>query len=74
MYVPISSLGYTVFGDSVEGNIIDSVSGGILRTIIELSFAVHLFFAFQIVLSPFLLEFEEMFKIPNSKNSKNVIF
>ena len=52
----------------MKSNIIESISKGPLRIIIECSFAIHLFFAFLIILSPFLLEFEEMFKIPNSKS------
>jgi len=61
----------------VKSNIIDGISKGPLQIIIECSFAIHLFFAFLIILSPFLLEFEEMFKIPNSKsiiyNDKSII-
>ena len=52
----------------MKSNIIDGISKGPLQIIIECSFAIHLFFAFPIILSPFLLEFEEMLKIPNSKS------
>ena len=52
----------------MKSNIIDGISKGPLQIIIEFSFAIHLFFAFLIILNPFLLEFEEMFKIPNSKS------
>ena len=66
LYLPVSVTGFTVYGSIVENNVLNSVTGGGLKTAISVCFAIHLFLAFLILLNPVAQEFESFVNIPQS--------
>lgn len=66
LYLPVSTVGYKVYGSGVEQNIIKSLTEAqsTLRIVIEVLLAIHLFFAFLIAINPTAQEIEEFFKVP----------
>ncbi|XP_013789686.2 amino acid transporter AVT1J-like [Limulus polyphemus] len=65
LYLPVASTGYAVYGSNVKSNILLSVTPGPIRTTIEVFLALHLFFAFLIVVNPTCQELEEMCHVPH---------
>lgn len=66
MYMPITIVGYAVYGSSVPSNILFTVEIKYLRTFIEASLAAHILLAFLLVINPVAQEAEEVLKIKAS--------
>ena len=67
IYLPISFSGFLIYGNEVNSNILQSIPLGGLRTSAEVFITFNLIFAFLIVLNPFSLDMELLFKIPHSE-------
>ena len=67
IYLPLSFPGFLIYGNEVNSNILQSIPLGGLRTSAEAFITFNVIFAFLIVLNPFSLDMELLFKIPHSK-------
>ncbi|KAG8184420.1 hypothetical protein JTE90_004590 [Oedothorax gibbosus] len=65
LYVPVAVLGYSVYGDKVESDVIDSLPHSTIKTIISVLLAFHMIFAFLLVINATSQEFEEFLNVPN---------
>ncbi|RWS11117.1 amino acid transporter ANT1-like protein [Dinothrombium tinctorium] len=72
LYIPIASVGYYVYGDLVEENVILTLEDGLNKTVIEILMASHLFFAFLLLANAPIQEIESWLKIPNGFNVKRL--
>lgn len=73
IYLPITVVGYYVYGDNLNVNVTLTISSGIKRTLAQALLAGHLFFSFILVVNPPMQELEEKFKIKNSKRIMNLL-
>ncbi|GBN38749.1 Amino acid transporter AVT1E [Araneus ventricosus] len=73
LYLPVAILGYATYGDQVQDDVIDSISGSTVKSIIQVLLALHMLFAFLLVINASSQEFEEFFKIPNKFGWKRVV-
>lgn len=73
LYMPITIVGYAVYGSSVPSNILFTVENNYLRMFIEASLAVHILLAFLLVLNPVAQEAEEVLKIEARFNYKRCL-
>lgn len=62
----MASIGYFVYGDSVNANILQSLPPGGLRVTVEILITGHLVLAFVILVNPMAQDLEEFLKIPQS--------
>lgn len=60
-------LGYSVYGDKVQSDVIDSLSPSTIKTVISVLLALHMIFAFLLVINATSQEFEEFLNVPNSR-------
>ena len=67
MYLPVAAVGYFVYGEHVNPNILQNLPHGVVRYFVETLITVHLLLAFVIVMNPLSQEFEELLKIPHSE-------
>ncbi|KAL1117319.1 hypothetical protein AAG570_004645 [Ranatra chinensis] len=65
LYVPVALIGYIVYGDDVNANVVLSLSRGPLVSLANLLMALHLVMAFLIVINPVALELENIFDVPH---------
>ncbi|GFY40902.1 amino acid transporter AVT1E [Trichonephila inaurata madagascariensis] len=72
LYLPVAILGYVVYGDKVQADIIDSISPSTIKSIIQVLLALHMLFAFLLVINASSQEFEEFFKVPSKFGWKRV--
>ncbi|GFR06532.1 amino acid transporter AVT1E [Trichonephila clavata] len=72
LYLPVAVLGYVVYGDKVQADIIDSISPSTIKSIIQVLLALHMLFAFLLVINASSQEFEEFFKVPNKFGWKRI--
>ena len=63
-YVPVSVIGYIVYGADVEDNILINLPQNWLRYSVEILITGHLAAAFTIVLNPIFQGFEDLVKAP----------
>ncbi|GIY12405.1 amino acid transporter AVT1E [Caerostris extrusa] len=63
LYLPVAVLGYVTYGDKVEEDVIDSITPSTIKSIIQILLALHMLFAFLLVINATSQEFEEFFKI-----------
>lgn len=68
LYLPVAVLGYSVYGDKVESDVIDSLPHSTIKTIISVLLAFHMIFAFLLVINATSQEFEEFLNVPNGKD------
>ena len=73
LYVPITVVGYAIYGSAVPANILFTVEIGYLRMFIQASLAAHILLAFLLVLNPVAQEAEDALKIEASFNYKRCI-
>ncbi|XP_071113717.1 uncharacterized protein [Haliotis cracherodii] len=73
MYLPVSTVGYFVYGKKLDPNVLQTVSSGPMLYVVEIVITIHLLCAFIIVLNPFSQELEEIFKIPNAFGIKRCL-
>lgn len=71
VYLPVTIGGYLVYGESVQTNVILSLTESPLIVVANILMAIHLVLAFLIVVNPVCQEIEESFKIPHGKNYQN---
>ena len=72
MYFPVSTAGYSVYGNQVQSNVLSSVSHGTMKTIVTILITLHLLFGFIIVINPFSQEVEHLLKIEERKYIDNI--
>lgn len=63
-YLPVSIIGYVVYGADVKDNILSSLPENFLRYSVEILITGHLAMAFTIVLNPIFQGFEELTRVP----------
>ncbi|UJR36334.1 hypothetical protein I4U23_029062 [Adineta vaga] len=63
-YLPVSIIGYVVYGADVKDNILTSLPENFLRYSVEILITGHLAMAFTIVLNPIFQGFEELTRVP----------
>ncbi|GBN01106.1 hypothetical protein AVEN_91218-1 [Araneus ventricosus] len=63
LYLPVSILGYVVYGDTLRADVLQSISPSVIKGAIQVLLALHMAFAFLLVINPASQEFEEFFKI-----------
>lgn len=68
MYIPVSAIGYGVYGDLVADNIFHSLSQGPLQVFATILITLHLIFAYVILQNPLSQVLEIPLKVPNSKH------
>jgi vesicular inhibitory amino acid transporter len=67
LYMPVSIVGFQVFGYKVKDNIIENLDENWLRTVSLVLITGHVLTAFNIILNPVFQGFEEIFKAPKSQ-------
>ncbi|XP_038066252.1 amino acid transporter AVT1J-like isoform X2 [Patiria miniata] len=72
-YLPVSVGGYVVYGDQLEPNILDTLTGGTITTIVIVMIMLHLTMGVIIVINPFCQEIEELLKIPLRFGWKRIV-
>ncbi|KFM73288.1 Proton-coupled amino acid transporter 3, partial [Stegodyphus mimosarum] len=65
LYLPVAVLGYSVYGKDLNPDIIQTLPDSTLRSAVEILLALHLFFAFLLVINTPAQEMEEFLKVPN---------
>ncbi|XP_018563277.1 amino acid transporter AVT1J-like [Anoplophora glabripennis] len=73
LYVPITVGGFFVYGEEVSANVTLSLSASLLVHIGNILMAIHLVFAFLIVMNPVCQDVEETFDIPKDFNWKRCL-
>ncbi|XP_054713396.1 uncharacterized protein LOC129222860 [Uloborus diversus] len=73
LYLPVAVMGYAVFGDNLKSDVIMSLPNSSIKSAIEVLLALHLFFAFLLVINAPAQEFEEFFKVPNKFGWQRVL-
>ncbi|CAF0903901.1 unnamed protein product [Rotaria sordida] len=63
-YLPVSIVGYVVYGSKVQDNILKNLPKNFLRYTVEILITGHLATAFTIVLNPIFQGFEELTHVP----------
>lgn len=63
-YLPVSIIGYSVYGSNVLDNILNNLPENALRYTVEILITGHLATAFTIVLNPIFQGFEELARVP----------
>ncbi|GFU34581.1 amino acid transporter ANTL2, partial [Nephila pilipes] len=71
--MPVAVLGYYVYGDSLLANVLDSVPYSITKSVISVMLALHMFFAFLLVINAPVQDLEEFLKIPKSFGWKRIL-
>ncbi|KAK9739118.1 Transmembrane amino acid transporter protein [Popillia japonica] len=73
LYLPIAITGFFVYGEDVLPNVAMSITHSTLVIFANMSMAIHLIFAFLIVINPVCQELEEIFRIPHHYNWKRCL-
>jgi vesicular inhibitory amino acid transporter len=63
-YLPVSIIGYIVYGSDVKDNILTNLPKNFFRYSVEILITGHLAMAFTIVLNPIFQGFEEFTRVP----------
>jgi len=63
-YLPVSIIGYIVYGSDVKDNILSNLPENFFRYSVEILITGHLAMAFTIVLNPIFQGFEEVTRVP----------
>ncbi|KAG8184418.1 hypothetical protein JTE90_004588 [Oedothorax gibbosus] len=72
LYLPVAVLGYYVYGDSLPPNVLDSLPDSVIKKIISVLLALHMFFAFLLVINATVQDLEEFLKVPKKFGWKRV--
>ncbi|KAI4470291.1 hypothetical protein MML48_1g04680 [Holotrichia oblita] len=73
LYLPIAMAGFFVYSEDVLPNVAMSITQTTLVIFANISMAIHLIFAFLIVINPVCQEMEEIFGIPHHYNWKRCL-
>lgn len=63
-YIPVSIVGYVIYGSTVEDNVLANLPENGLRYAVEILITGHLATAFTIVLNPIFQGFEDLARVP----------
>jgi vesicular inhibitory amino acid transporter len=63
-YLPVSIIGYSVYGKDVKDNILTNLPQNFLRYAVEILITGHLAMAFTIVLNPIFQGVEDLIRVP----------
>lgn len=74
MYTPVAAAGFFVYGGDVNANVVNTIGDGPLKVSVTVLIALHVFFAFIIVLNPVCQDIEDLLKIPEKFNWKRCVF
>jgi len=73
MYVPVASVGYSVYGINVKDNIFDSLSKGPLLITANILITIHLISAYIILQNPLSQFLEQPFGVKNELSVKRIL-
>ncbi|XP_035213521.1 amino acid transporter AVT1J-like isoform X1 [Stegodyphus dumicola] len=73
LYLPVAVLGYSVYGEDVKSSVIESLPDSNIKTAAEVLLAIHLTFAFLLVINTPAQEFEEFFNVPKAFGWKRCV-
>ncbi|GMS93148.1 hypothetical protein PENTCL1PPCAC_15323, partial [Pristionchus entomophagus] len=73
LYLPVSVLGYLVYGGSQGGTIITSLQLTWVQQTVNVLITVHVIFAQVLICSPLSLQIEELCRVPNQFGIRRVI-
>ncbi|GMT01170.1 hypothetical protein PENTCL1PPCAC_23344, partial [Pristionchus entomophagus] len=73
MYLPVSVLGYLVYGGSQGDTIITSLQLTWVQQTVNVLITIHVVFTQVIICSPLSLQFEELCRVPNQFGLRRVI-
>lgn len=73
LYIPITVGGFFVYGEEVNTNVTLSLSKSLFVNLGNILMAIHLVFAFLIVMNPVCQDVEEAFDIPKSNRANHLI-
>ncbi|GIX79464.1 aa_trans domain-containing protein [Caerostris extrusa] len=63
LYLPVAVLGYLVYGNTLVPNVLDALPYSIPKSVISIMLALHMFFAFLLVINAPVQDLEEFFKV-----------
>ncbi|GIY87877.1 hypothetical protein CDAR_499711 [Caerostris darwini] len=72
LYIPVAVLGYLVYGNTLAPNVVDALPYSIPKSVISVMLALHMFFAFLLVINAPVQDLEEFFKVPKSFGWKRI--
>lgn len=64
IYTPTASVGFFLLGNCIQDNIVDNLSAGPIKIVVQSVLLVHLLTAFPIVMNPPNLFFENAMGLP----------
>jgi vesicular inhibitory amino acid transporter len=64
MYLPTSTAGYFVYGNTINENILKTTTDSPITYVVQTLITLHLLFGFVIVINPFCQEIESKFGVP----------
>jgi len=73
IYLPVSVVGYHVFGNNVKSNVVRNITPSLIVTWIQIMIAIHVVCSYLILLNPVNLNVEEYLGIKHSFNLKRCI-
>ncbi|GFY40900.1 aa_trans domain-containing protein [Trichonephila inaurata madagascariensis] len=73
LYMPVAVLGYYVYGESLSANVLDSLPYSVTKSVISVMLALHMFFAFLLVINAPVQDLEEFLKVPKSFGWKRIL-
>lgn len=74
LYLPIAIAGYAVYGEAVSPNIVTSLTATPLTLVANVLMAIHLVFAFIIIINPVCQEIEQLYEVPRGNFYRNFRF
>eukprot|EP00094_Tigriopus_californicus_P008633 TCALIF_08321-PA protein Name:"Similar to AVT1 Vacuolar amino acid transporter 1 (Saccharomyces cerevisiae (strain ATCC 204508 / S288c))" AED:0.26 eAED:0.26 QI:61/1/0.6/1/0.75/0.8/5/0/401 len=74
IYTPTSAVGFFLLGNCVQDNIVDNLSAGPIKIVVQSVLLVHLLTAFPIVMNPPNLFFENAIGIPKEFGWQRCVF
>ncbi|VDM39473.1 unnamed protein product [Toxocara canis] len=73
MYTPVSVIGYSAYGDSLQDSIIPSLQNLWIQQTVNVLITLHVVLALTIVFNPINQEFEELLNVPQEFGIKRVL-
>ncbi|XP_033741065.1 amino acid transporter AVT1I-like [Pecten maximus] len=73
LYLPVASVGYFVYGDSLDANIINNLPPGGPTYVALILITIHLLSAFVIILNPLLQEVDMVLHVPKEFTWKRCV-